>query len=289
MNQQRSRRFRAAQDAELKAKEEEALREEFAKQVRSIFLLLTSSIVHLPCSHLSVLPLKQLQHIFAGHLLPLQPDYWALACLEQGHILLARAVAQSRENQCRGCLVYTQMFLACLHSRACTADFRRPEELHLALHLPPLAQHSSAGSRASHTLDSPNGSAENVMCGVLKMWRLVQGIKVPKPEASETWDSNTITPGTPFMHRLSLALKYYVHLRLNNDPGWRDITVWPLFLYPLHAGLALLGQADSTSHAVQKQVSCGASGAPVIIQESLNCCEAAPQGANTQQPMLWHT
>ena len=54
---------------------------------------------------------------------------------------------------------------------------------------------------------------------------VLQGIKVPKPETSETWDSNTITPGTPFMHRLSLALKYYVHLRLNNDPGWRDVTV----------------------------------------------------------------
>jgi len=52
-----------------------------------------------------------------------------------------------------------------------------------------------------------------------------QGILIPKKERTEIFDSNTITPGTPFMHRLSIALQYYIHLRLNNDPGWRDIEV----------------------------------------------------------------
>lgn len=42
---------------------------------------------------------------------------------------------------------------------------------------------------------------------------------------SEVADSNTITPGTPFMDHLATALQYYVHLRLNDDPGWKDITV----------------------------------------------------------------
>jgi 5'-3' exoribonuclease 2 len=58
-----------------------------------------------------------------------------------------------------------------------------------------------------------------------------QGIHVPKKERSEIFDSNTITPGTPFMHRLSIALQYYVHLRLNSDPGWRDIEVGALQLF----------------------------------------------------------
>ena len=52
-----------------------------------------------------------------------------------------------------------------------------------------------------------------------------QGIKIPVKDKSDVFDSNTITPGTPFMHRLSVALQYYIHCRLNSDPGWKNITV----------------------------------------------------------------
>jgi 5'-3' exoribonuclease 2 len=52
-----------------------------------------------------------------------------------------------------------------------------------------------------------------------------EGVKVPPKAESGVFDSNVITPGTPFMGRLSEALKYYVHDRLNNDPGWKGIEV----------------------------------------------------------------
>ncbi|XP_037086044.1 5'-3' exoribonuclease 2-like [Pollicipes pollicipes] len=53
-----------------------------------------------------------------------------------------------------------------------------------------------------------------------------KGVEVPpdKPKG-EHFDSNCITPGTPFMDRLSKCLCFYVHDRMNNDPGWRDLKV----------------------------------------------------------------
>ncbi len=39
------------------------------------------------------------------------------------------------------------------------------------------------------------------------------------------FDSNVITPGTEFMHRLSIALRKYLLERANNDQQWQDLTL----------------------------------------------------------------
>nr|KAI8740342.1 5'-3' exoribonuclease 2 [Biomphalaria glabrata] len=45
-----------------------------------------------------------------------------------------------------------------------------------------------------------------------------------KPK-EEHFDSNCITPGTPFMFKLAECLRYYIHDRINNQPGWAKIQV----------------------------------------------------------------
>lgn len=39
------------------------------------------------------------------------------------------------------------------------------------------------------------------------------------------WDSNAITPGTPFMDILAASLRYWIVYKLNTDPGWSELSV----------------------------------------------------------------
>lgn len=53
----------------------------------------------------------------------------------------------------------------------------------------------------------------------------MEGKQVLAKQESEVSDSNIITPGTEFMHKLSKALKNYIKSRLRTDLGWRNIKV----------------------------------------------------------------
>ena len=41
----------------------------------------------------------------------------------------------------------------------------------------------------------------------------------------KTWDTNVITPGTPFMFLLARSVRYWVQWKLNTDPAWEQLEV----------------------------------------------------------------
>lgn len=45
------------------------------------------------------------------------------------------------------------------------------------------------------------------------------------PPAKKAWDSNVITPGTPFMLKLSEYIRFYIRKRLSTDPAWKNLRV----------------------------------------------------------------
>ena len=45
------------------------------------------------------------------------------------------------------------------------------------------------------------------------------------PQKKSTWDYNVITPGTPFMSKLAIFLRYYIQKRVSQDEAWQGVRV----------------------------------------------------------------
>lgn len=59
---------------------------------------------------------------------------------------------------------------------------------------------------------------------LLKMLKS-QGGYIEEPEIKKAFDSNEITPGTPFMDTLAASLRYWIAYKLNSDPAWAKMKV----------------------------------------------------------------
>lgn len=66
-------------------------------------------------------------------------------------------------------------------------------------------------------------------------------------EHSNKLDSNVITPGTEFMSLLSSALRYYLHLKMNEDLGWRGLKV-PLKIFWYYVQVSLFFHKLTFNH-----------------------------------------
>lgn len=81
-------------------------------------------------------------------------------------------------------------------------------------------------------IDRPNN--EKVACVFLFLcWRFFTAMQVP-PKSKPAWDSNIITPGTLFMHELSVYLRFYIQDRVNRDKAWQNIKVCPVFIMTMN-------------------------------------------------------
>ena len=59
---------------------------------------------------------------------------------------------------------------------------------------------------------------------IREMWK-ADGREVPEKKEGHGFDSNVITPGTPFMDRLAHYLRFYIKRKVHQDAGWQNISI----------------------------------------------------------------
>ncbi|KAF7862016.1 hypothetical protein EAF04_007896 [Stromatinia cepivora] len=87
----------------------------------------------------------------------------------------------------------------------------------------PRAKMNQQRSRRFRSAQEAKEKAED-KAELLKMLKS-QGSQVEETEVKKAWDSNEITPGTPFMDILAASLRYWIAYKLNTDPAWAKMKV----------------------------------------------------------------
>ncbi|KAJ6627544.1 XRN 5'-3' exonuclease N-terminus-domain-containing protein [Mycena sp. CBHHK59/15] len=80
-------------------------------------------------------------------------------------------------------------------------------------------QRSRRFRAAQEAKEKEIGRAESLL-----IWQAM-GKEISDFDRGEGWDTNAITPGTPFMELLAISLRYWVVQKMNTDPGWKNIQV----------------------------------------------------------------
>ncbi|CAO1639071.1 unnamed protein product [Sympodiomycopsis kandeliae] len=78
-------------------------------------------------------------------------------------------------------------------------------------------------SRRFRTAQEAREKAEEKQAAI-EEWRAM-GLPIDDDQGKKAWDTNAITPGTPFMMLLANSLRYWVAKKMSEDPGWRDLKV----------------------------------------------------------------
>ena len=64
---------------------------------------------------------------------------------------------------------------------------------------------------------------------LVKQGKKSQDEEMKEEVIQKTWDSNVITPGTPFMDILAASLRYWIAYKLNTDPAWEKVRTLEFF------------------------------------------------------------
>jgi 5'-3' exoribonuclease 2 len=86
----------------------------------------------------------------------------------------------------------------------------------------PRAKMNQQRARRFRAAQEASERAETMQEVMMEMEAL--GLQAP-PSNGLSWDSNVITPGTEFMDKLSLYIRFYILDRMNRNPAWRAIKV----------------------------------------------------------------